>query len=145
MATRAELEIVHDGSYIESIEDHCRRGGGHVDQDTVAGPGSFDAALRAAGAGPDAVERLRRGEGGAAFLAVRPPGHHALGARAMGFCLFNNVAVTAGLLAAQGERVSWCSTGTRTTATGPRTCSTSAPTFSTCRSTNSPSIREPAR
>ncbi len=104
-ATRAELEIVHDGSYIESIEDHCRRGGGHVDQDTVAGPGSFDAALRAAGAGPDAVERLRRGEGGAAFLAVRPPGHHALGARAMGFCLFNNVAVTAGLLAAQGERV----------------------------------------
>ena len=105
MATRAELEIVHDGSYIESIEDHCRRGGGHVDQDTVAGPGSFDAALRAAGAGPDAVERLRRGEGGAAFLAVRPPGHHALGARAMGFCLFNNVAVTAGLLAAQGERV----------------------------------------
>jgi len=104
-ATRAELEIVHDPSYIERIEDHCLSGGGHLDQDTVAAPASFDAALRAAGAGVDAVERLRRGEGDAAFLAVRPPGHHALGARAMGFCLFNNVAVTAGLIAAQGERV----------------------------------------
>jgi acetoin utilization deacetylase AcuC-like enzyme len=104
-ATRSELEIVHDRAYIDSLEDHCRTGGGHLDPDTVAGPASFDAALRAAGAGPDAVERLRRGEGDTAFLAVRPPGHHALGARAMGFCLFNNVAVTAGLLAAQGERV----------------------------------------
>jgi acetoin utilization deacetylase AcuC-like enzyme len=104
-ATRDELEIVHDPAYIERIEDHCRSGGGHLDQDTVAVPASFDAALRAAGAGPDAVDRLRRGEGDAAFLAVRPPGHHALGARAMGFCLFNNVAVTAGLLATAGERV----------------------------------------
>jgi len=104
-ATRGELEIVHDPLYIERIEDHCLSGGGHLDQDTVAVPASFDAALRAAGAGLDAVERLRRGEGDAAFLAVRPPGHHALSARAMGFCLFNNVAVTAGLLAASGERV----------------------------------------
>ena len=104
-ATPAELEIVHDPSYIERIEDHCLSGGGHLDQDTVAVPASFDAALRAAGAGLDAVERLRRGEGDFAFLAVRPPGHHALGARAMGFCLFNNVAVTAGSIAASGERV----------------------------------------
>ncbi len=104
-ATRAELEIVHDPAYIARIEDHCSGGGGHLDQDTVAARASFEAALRAAGAGPDAVERLRRGEGDAAFLAVRPPGHHALAARAMGFCLFNNVAVTAGLLAAEGERV----------------------------------------
>ena len=104
-ATRGELEIVHDPSYIERIEDHCLSGGGHLDEDTVAVPASFDAALRAAGAGLDAVERLRNGEGDGAFLAVRPPGHHALGARAMGFCLFNNVAVTAALIAAQGERV----------------------------------------
>ncbi len=104
-ATRQELEIVHDPSYIERIEDHCLSGGGHLDDDTVAAPASFDAALRAAGAGLDAVERLRNGEGDSAFLAVRPPGHHALGSRAMGFCLFNNVAVTAGMLALQGERV----------------------------------------
>jgi len=104
-ATRQELEIVHDPSYVERIEDHCSSGGGHLDPDTVAVPASFDAALRAAGAGLDAVERLRNGEGDCAFLAVRPPGHHALGARAMGFCLFNNVAVTAGLIAARGERV----------------------------------------
>ena len=104
-ATRQELEIVHDPSYVERIEEHCLSGGGHLDEDTVAAPASFEAALRAAGAGLDAVERLRRGEADSAFLAVRPPGHHALGARAMGFCLFNNVAVTAGLIAAQGERV----------------------------------------
>jgi acetoin utilization deacetylase AcuC-like enzyme len=59
----------------------------------------------AAGAGPDAIERLDRGEADAAFLAVRPPGHHALAGRAMGFCLVNNVAVTAAALAARGERV----------------------------------------
>ena len=104
-ATRAELEVVHDPSYIERIEGHCLGGGGHLDEDTIAAPASFDAALRAAGAGLDAVERLRNGEGDSAFLAVRPPGHHALAARAMGFCLFNNVAVTAGTLAAEGERV----------------------------------------
>ena len=104
-ATRSELEVVHDASYIERIEGHCLSGGGHLDEDTVAAPASFDAALRAAGAGLDAVERLRNGEGDSAFLAVRPPGHHALAGRAMGFCLFNNVAVTAGLIASQGERV----------------------------------------
>jgi acetoin utilization deacetylase AcuC-like enzyme len=105
LASRSELEIVHDPVYIASIEAHCRQGGGHLDPDTVAVPASFDAALRAAGAGPDAVARLRRGEGDSAFLAVRPPGHHALAARAMGFCLFNNIAVTAGMLAAEGEHV----------------------------------------
>nr|MBA3654554.1 histone deacetylase [Actinomycetota bacterium] len=66
---------------------------------------SWDAAVRAAGAGIDAVDRLDHGEGDAAFLAVRPPGHHALATRPMGFCLLNNVAVTAAHLAARGERV----------------------------------------
>ena len=75
-ATREELEIVHEPSYIERIEDHCLSGGGHLDEDTVAVPASFDAALRAAGAGLDAVERLRNGEGDSRLsggAATRPP------------------------------------------------------------------------
>ena len=66
---------------------------------------SWEAALLAAGAGPDAIERLEGGEAREAFLAVRPPGHHATPTRAMGFCLLNNVAVTAAVLAARGEKV----------------------------------------
>ena len=104
-ATRAEVERVHDSHYVDSVEQFCEQGGGRIDPDTGAGPASFDVAMLAAGAGLDAVERLERGEGDAAFCAVRPPGHHALAARAMGFCLFNNVAVTASALAERGERV----------------------------------------
>ena len=104
-ATWEELERVHDEGLIGGLESFCRRGGGDLDADTVASPGSFDAALRAAGAGIDAADRLLAGEGEAAFLAVRPPGHHALSNRVMGFCLFNNVAVTAAALTARGERV----------------------------------------
>jgi acetoin utilization deacetylase AcuC-like enzyme len=104
-ATREEVERVHDPRLVDQLEAFCRRGGGELDPDTVASTGSFDAAMRAAGAGIDATERLRAGEGEAAFLAVRPPGHHALSSRVMGFCLLNNVAVTAAALASQGERV----------------------------------------
>ena len=104
-ARRDELELVHPAAFLDAVERFCTSGGGHIDADTAAGPESWDAAVLAAGAGLDAVERLDRGEAEAAFLAVRPPGHHATPARAMGFCLLNNVAVTAAALAARGERV----------------------------------------
>jgi acetoin utilization deacetylase AcuC-like enzyme len=104
-ATVEDVERVHAPTYVEALERFCRAGGGRLDPDTVAVPESWDAALLAAGAGLTAADRLRAGDGRAAFCAVRPPGHHALSARAMGFCLFNNVAVTAAALAARGEQV----------------------------------------
>jgi acetoin utilization deacetylase AcuC-like enzyme len=105
LATREEVLGAHDERTVDVVERFCRAGGGHLDPDTVASPASFEAALRAAGAGIHASELLRGGEADAAFLALRPPGHHALADRPMGFCLFNNVAVTAASLTAGGERV----------------------------------------
>jgi acetoin utilization deacetylase AcuC-like enzyme len=105
LATRAELERVHPHGFLDALERFCAAGGGRIDADTGAGPASWEAALLAAGACLAAVEALDRGEADAAFCAVRPPGHHATPDRAMGFCLVNNVAVTAAHLAARGERV----------------------------------------
>ena len=104
-ATRSELEAVHPAAHLDRLEALCRSGGGHVDADTSVSAESWDVAVLAAGAGVDAVERLERGEADAAFCAVRPPGHHATADRSMGFCLVNNVAVTAAHLADQGQRV----------------------------------------
>jgi acetoin utilization deacetylase AcuC-like enzyme len=104
-ATVDELAAAHDKGYLDALERFCAAGGGNLDPDTFAGPTSWSIARLAAGAGLDAIDRLRAGEGDSAFLAVRPPGHHATPSRAMGFCLLNNVAVAAAALADAGERV----------------------------------------
>jgi len=99
--TRRRLAAVHSPLYIDEVWALDKSGGGHLDPDTVVGPGSYDVALKAAGCVCDAVERVLRGEDSQGLCLVRPPGHHALMHHAMGFCLFNNVAVAA--KAAVGE------------------------------------------
>jgi len=96
-ASDAQLLAVHDGNYLRSVADLCRRGGGPLDADTVASPASYDVARLAAGAACDATRRVLAGEEATALCLVRPPGHHALADRAMGFCLLGNVAVAAKL------------------------------------------------
>jgi acetoin utilization deacetylase AcuC-like enzyme len=100
-----ELGLVHSTDYLERLRRFSATDGGSLDADTYATTGSWDAARLAAGGGLVAVDALRARGTGVAFVAARPPGHHALFDRAMGFCLLNNVAVTAAALVAAGERV----------------------------------------
>jgi acetoin utilization deacetylase AcuC-like enzyme len=92
---RAVLEAVHPAAYVGSIERVCASGGGYLDLDTVVSADSFEAALHAAGGAVQMVDLLLDRATPCAFSAHRPPGHHAEPARAMGFCLFNNIAVAA--------------------------------------------------
>ena len=95
-ATREQLERVHDADYIDSIfAASPGQGLIELDGDTLMNPYTLKAALRAAGAAVMAVDKVMAGEVENAFCNIRPPGHHAERARAMGFCFFNNIAVAA--------------------------------------------------
>jgi acetoin utilization deacetylase AcuC-like enzyme len=94
-APRDLLHAVHPPSYVDAIERFVAAGGGHLDVDTLCSPGSWEAALHGAGGAVAVVDALLGGSASFAASVHRPPGHHAEAARAMGFCLFNNVAVAA--------------------------------------------------
>lgn len=94
-ATRAQLEAVHDPDYIDALAALPPDKVTFIDSDTVFAPGTLEAAWRAAGGAVAAVDAVMEGWAQTAFVAMRPPGHHAEPDRAMGFCFFNNAAVAA--------------------------------------------------
>lgn len=96
---------VHANELVTVLDEHAGLDRVQIDGDTFMSAGSMQAARLAAGAGLDAIAALKAGEADSAFCVVRPPGHHATPRTAMGFCLFNNIAVAAQSLTAQGERV----------------------------------------
>src|SRR5262245_14384795 len=102
-ATHEQLARVHDAAYLRRIAETAGRAVA-LDPDTYTSPESHEVALLAAGATVDAVERVMSGSHRTAFAMVRPPGHHAERARAMGFCLYNSVAIGAAHARAQGAR-----------------------------------------
>jgi len=94
-ASIEEIELVHEPGYISHIKGVAEGGGGWLDMDTVMSRKSYEVSLYAAGGMLTAVEAVMKGELNSAFALVRPPGHHATHNRAMGFCIFNNVAIGA--------------------------------------------------
>jgi acetoin utilization deacetylase AcuC-like enzyme len=106
-ATPDEILRIHARDLWDTVSEASRRAPAHLDPDTYVSPESFDVARLAAGGTVDLVRRVARGDATAGLAAVRPPGHHAEAGRAMGFCLFNNVAIAARALQAEDgvERV----------------------------------------
>jgi acetoin utilization deacetylase AcuC-like enzyme len=100
-ATESELALVHTAEHIGAVRTLCERGGGRLDTDTFVGQASYRAALHAAGGACAMVRALTAADATTAFCGVRPSGHHAERDRAMGFCLFNNVAIAAELAISQ--------------------------------------------
>jgi acetoin utilization deacetylase AcuC-like enzyme len=96
-ASERELELVHTARHVESIRELCLAGGGAIDADTFVGEASYRAALHAVGGACEMTRALLGGKDTIGFCAVRPSGHHAEPDRAMGFCLFNNVAIAAAM------------------------------------------------
>jgi len=94
-ATLRDIGLIHSQKYIEQVQRVSEGGGGQLDMDTTLSEASYRAALRAAGALVNSVDGCLSGEFSRSFCLVRPPGHHALPNRGMGFCVFNNVAVGA--------------------------------------------------
>ncbi len=94
-ATREILKAVHPLDHIENVQKVAKAGGGYLDSDTIVSPKSYDVALLAAGTACYAVHQVVTGDENNALCLVRPPGHHAVPDHAMGFCLFNNVAIAA--------------------------------------------------
>ena len=104
-ATTVGLEALHDAAYIAALAEPVGPEGREIDGDTHLSPGSFEAALHSVGGALLGVDCLLGGHADTAFVATRPPGHHALADRAMGFCLFGNAALAAHAAGSCGARV----------------------------------------
>jgi len=102
---RGSLALVHSVGYLAKLETISASGDRRLDPDTFVTADSWDTARRAAGAGLAAIDAVHRAGEGVAFVAARPPGHHATVTQGMGFCLLNNIAIGAASLSARGERV----------------------------------------
>ena len=94
-ATEEQILLCHTKEHFDLMREYSQRGSAQIDPDTRVSAHSFDAAMLAVGASVQAVDEILKGDCRNAFAAVRPPGHHATGDRAMGFCLFNNIAIAA--------------------------------------------------